>query len=254
LLDRDAEITIWNEGVFRLGSTFIESLITSLPTFDFAILVLTPDDLVLTREQRVLSARDNVLFELGLFMGGLGRDHTFVVHPIGNDLKVPTDLVGLVTATYEWPRRDGNIVAALGPACDQIRPLIRSLGPPRMRIVGQMQAVEAQQQRQQGSIDALAFVVAHLLPQFQLEHLEKLQAGQKFDYGMHPGFERELRHLWELGFIRKRRDFKIAEMPPIGNLHEFFEISEQGKTYLQLRQQSVARHPASTDVSQRSTS
>src|SRR5277367_3423628 len=46
LLAFDAEITLWNEGFFTLGNTFIKTLINSLPRFDFAVLVLTPDDLV----------------------------------------------------------------------------------------------------------------------------------------------------------------------------------------------------------------
>src|SRR5215831_13927281 len=50
LLTRDAEITIWNEGFFGLGNTFIETLVNALPRFDFAVLVLTPDDLVNSRE------------------------------------------------------------------------------------------------------------------------------------------------------------------------------------------------------------
>jgi len=39
----DAEVTLWNEGFFALGNTFIESLVTALPRFDFAVLLLTPD-------------------------------------------------------------------------------------------------------------------------------------------------------------------------------------------------------------------
>ena len=39
LLSQDAEVTLWNEGFFGLGSTFIETLINALPRFDFAILV-----------------------------------------------------------------------------------------------------------------------------------------------------------------------------------------------------------------------
>jgi hypothetical protein len=35
LLDQDSEITIWNEGMFILGSTFIDTLINALPRFDF---------------------------------------------------------------------------------------------------------------------------------------------------------------------------------------------------------------------------
>jgi predicted nucleotide-binding protein len=41
--------------------------------FYFAVLVLTPDDLALKRAAVDQIARDNVLFEQGLFMGALSR-------------------------------------------------------------------------------------------------------------------------------------------------------------------------------------
>src|SRR4051794_28168075 len=78
-MEADAEITVWNEDFFGLGQTFIEALVTQLPRFDFALLVLTPDDLVVSRDVESLGPRDNVLFELGLFMGRLGRSRTFVL-------------------------------------------------------------------------------------------------------------------------------------------------------------------------------
>jgi len=45
LLAEDAEVTLWNEGFLTITDTFIESLLNALPRFDFAALVLTPDDL-----------------------------------------------------------------------------------------------------------------------------------------------------------------------------------------------------------------
>jgi len=53
------------------------------PRFDFAALVLTADDLTASRQVVSLGPRDNVLFELGLFMGRLGRSRTFVIRPPG---------------------------------------------------------------------------------------------------------------------------------------------------------------------------
>lgn len=69
LLAQDAEVTLWNEGFFSLGNTFIETLVNSLPRFDFAVLVMTPDDLVNSRNIELLGPRDNILFELGLSWG-----------------------------------------------------------------------------------------------------------------------------------------------------------------------------------------
>jgi hypothetical protein len=128
LLAYDAEVTLWNEGLFTLGNTFIETLVTSLPRFDFAVLVLTPDDFVTSREVESLGPRDNVLFELGLFMGRLGRSRTFILHQRNSQLKIPSDLAGMTTATYDWPREDRSYRAAVGAACDSIREVVRDLG------------------------------------------------------------------------------------------------------------------------------
>src|SRR5262249_39111506 len=68
-LDYSCEATIWYQGVFGLGGGTLESLVDRLESFDFAILVLTPDDVTVSREQTQQSPRDNVLLELGMFLG-----------------------------------------------------------------------------------------------------------------------------------------------------------------------------------------
>ena len=64
LLAQDAEVTLWSEGFFALGNTFIESLVESLSRFDYAAVLLTPDDMITSRETTTLGPRDNALFEL----------------------------------------------------------------------------------------------------------------------------------------------------------------------------------------------
>src|ERR1051326_2829482 len=123
-----AETTLWTDGVFSLGGTFIESLITALSRFDFAALILTPDDPVSVRDDETPGPRDNVVFEMGLFMGRLGRERTFIVRPESGPLKIPSALAGMSGAPYDWPPSDNNHRAALGPACDLMREAIRDLG------------------------------------------------------------------------------------------------------------------------------
>lgn len=127
-LEQDAEITLWNEGVFELGQTSIESLTSALSRFDFAVVILTPDDLVHSRSTEAFGPRDNAIFELGLFMGRLGRDRTFILHQADSPLRIPSDLSGVTTARYHWPRGDKSHRAAVAGACDGIRDRIRSLG------------------------------------------------------------------------------------------------------------------------------
>lgn len=119
LLDPVAECTVWNQGVFAPGNTFIESLQDARLFYDFAVLVLTSDDTVTVRGHTSPAPRDNLLFELGLFAGALGRARTFLVLPAESPPRLPSDLSG-VTVTLYRARSDGNVVASLGPAVSQI--------------------------------------------------------------------------------------------------------------------------------------
>ncbi len=125
-LQRDAEVTVWNQGLFELSKTIYDQLLTKAIETDFAVLVFTPDDIVKIRDSNFISARDNVIFELGLFLGKLGQERTFFLVPEREKkLRIPTDLVGVVYGTYENKRSDSNIRAGVGPFCSEVRNAIR---------------------------------------------------------------------------------------------------------------------------------
>lgn len=44
--DLTVNVQLWSEDFFLPTSTFIETLVNALPRFDFAVFVLTPDDLI----------------------------------------------------------------------------------------------------------------------------------------------------------------------------------------------------------------
>lgn len=133
-----AEVTLWNQGFFGLSHGTLETLVNSIERFDFAVLIATPDDLATRREEPALSPRDNVLFELGLFMGRLGRARTYLVTD-PTAVRLPTDLAGVTVATYDSQRTDRNLYAAVGPATTLIRNTIRDLGPMEDRSAIQLE-------------------------------------------------------------------------------------------------------------------
>ena len=128
LLQYDLDVTIWSQGVFRLSQSYLDSLLDAISATDFAVLVLTPDDVTTSRQDEFLTPRDNVLFELGLFMGRLGRDRSFFVYDRTSSIKLPSDLLGISGATYS-PRADGNLEPALGPVATAIKKAVKKAGP-----------------------------------------------------------------------------------------------------------------------------
>ena len=116
--------TIWKNDVFGLGAGTLEALLGALELYEFAVLVLTADDVVTTGDSSSPSPRDNVVFELGLFMGRNGRDRTFIVQEAAIGLKLPSDLLGITVATFT-ARPDDNLAAAISPAVTQILRAIR---------------------------------------------------------------------------------------------------------------------------------
>lgn len=128
-LERDGDVTVWPQGIFQPTLSALESLVSALEKFDFGLFVFSGDDVLRMREREFNAVRDNVLFELGLFVGRLGRARTFILTPrSSNDLRMPTDLVGVTPLTYNDTRSDDNLLAALGPACNQIRKAASQIG------------------------------------------------------------------------------------------------------------------------------
>jgi hypothetical protein len=124
-----AEVRLWPTE-FGLSSTYIEALEKQATEADFAVAVFSPDDRITSRARRQRAPRDNVIFELGLFIGALGRPRCFVVHRKGVDLKLPSDLLAVVSA--DFVQAPGQTLAdALAPRCEQMAQRVRELGARR---------------------------------------------------------------------------------------------------------------------------
>lgn len=118
----------WTDGVFVAGSTTVVDLMAQVKKADFAIMVFAADDKVTSRHKQSDAPRDNVVFELGLFMGDLGPERAFIVKPRGVKLHLPTDLLGIKTLEYEPTNDPAVLTTALGPVCNEIRKRVSTLG------------------------------------------------------------------------------------------------------------------------------
>lgn len=126
-LDFDAEATVWSQAFFRPSQSTLEDLVGALDRYDFAAFVFAPDDVVEIRGLSHPAVRDNVIFELGLFFGALGLSNCFLIMPRDTERpRLPTDLLGVTPLSYAERRSDRNLVAALGPACNQLRRAFRA--------------------------------------------------------------------------------------------------------------------------------
>ena len=103
----ELDVRTWKEGTFRFSRTYIESLETELDKADFAIVVLTADDTSVVEGETVDLPRDNVIFELGLFMGRLGRTRSWFVVAGESDTKLATDLSGVEPIRYYEDSKSG---------------------------------------------------------------------------------------------------------------------------------------------------
>ena len=122
-----AEVPLWSEGVFPLSSYTVEALLDEFRSVDFGVFVFSPDDETILRGESLTTARDNVILELGMSLGALGRKRSFIVRPEEIDLHLPSDLAGITVAWYDPSTAD--LAAAVSDACDQIQAEFASLAP-----------------------------------------------------------------------------------------------------------------------------
>ncbi len=131
---------VWNEEgvVFKTAQTYIESLVSSLSNFEYAVMIFHPDDFAEIKGKKTVTTRDNVVFEYGLFVGWLGRDHCYIVQPENIPLRIPSDLFGVTNANYKFlnTKNKKRISQLMTPAANLIASRIAEVNkeikaPPR---------------------------------------------------------------------------------------------------------------------------
>jgi len=90
------------------GRTIIEELEFWSTTASFAFVLITPDDIAGEDQTKSLRrARQNVILELGWFMGKLGRENVILISQ--GDIELPSDVLGVLYLPF---KKDVHEVAA----------------------------------------------------------------------------------------------------------------------------------------------
>ncbi|WP_346840037.1 nucleotide-binding protein [Microbulbifer sp. SAOS-129_SWC] len=127
-LDHEFEVTLWKNGTFKLSSSAIDDLVEKSSFVDFSLFIFAPDDIATIRSRSEHVVRDNVIFEMGLFVGAIGKSRSFILKPRDIEMHLPTDLLGVTPADYDANRSDGDLVSATNRACSLIKAEVERLG------------------------------------------------------------------------------------------------------------------------------
>lgn len=100
-LDRSAETVIWT--IPKQLHNYIDTLLDLTRSVDYAAFLFTPDDLIIMRGNEKSAIRDNVLFELGLFMGYFGKERCFIIHSRDSEHHASSGLLGITPIDYGLP-------------------------------------------------------------------------------------------------------------------------------------------------------
>ncbi|ELB2078590.1 nucleotide-binding protein [Vibrio parahaemolyticus] len=162
-LDRKVDVTIWDK-IFEPGGNTLGSLTTKAQTFDFALFIFSPDDITNMRERVTPTVRDNVLFELGLFIGALGKERCFILKPRDEQLHMPTDLLGVNTHDYDSNRCLEELSSAVNAACTLFTRQIEKLGVFKHKAQNLIKVSEGKGAPQYSVNDDMFRMMAKLLP------------------------------------------------------------------------------------------
>jgi hypothetical protein len=99
------EATLWSEeGKRRPSATIVEMLEKAAQEYNLAVIILARDDVVFREasDSSARKARDNCVFEAGIFMSALGRERCFLANSVAQQ-DLPSDLGGIISLPFVEP-------------------------------------------------------------------------------------------------------------------------------------------------------
>ncbi len=92
------------ESEYNNGETVIEKFLRNAETCEYAIVLFSADDIGGLKENDSLMrprVRQNVLLELGYFLGKVGRKNIIILHEVGKKIEKPSDYEGIVYEPFD---------------------------------------------------------------------------------------------------------------------------------------------------------
>jgi hypothetical protein len=134
LSDHARVIPWWDAPQFSAMETTIEALYQAANEYDFAVFVVTPDDKTRSRKKEHNSPRDNVIFELGLFLGTIGPSRILTTMQQGASIKLPSDLNGVTIPRFEFGD-EYDLISSVNRACKSFVTRIDKLGRKKLDLL-----------------------------------------------------------------------------------------------------------------------
>jgi prolyl-tRNA editing enzyme YbaK/EbsC (Cys-tRNA(Pro) deacylase) len=110
LEENNIDAVTWKD-IFHSGEFNLDSLLNITQRVHGAIIISTCDDKIWYRGTESMAPRDNILFEMGLFIKALGTKHVALVfckNEKGESPKTPTDIQGLNVILFDKVKKAAN--------------------------------------------------------------------------------------------------------------------------------------------------
>lgn len=238
-LEYDTQVKQW-DNAFDLSSVTISTLIDRAKNTDYGIFVFHKDDKTTIRKNEFSTVRDNVLFELGLFIGALGIERCFILIPKSReaDFRMPTDLAGVTTTSYDDSLED--MVDAVTTSCAKIKQAIKKLEQSKQPVKSEEDAVIKSLQQQLQSAQSKTWSLGHDIERAKEEYGQLIEAVKSLFFSVaKPATPAEIK-AWEDGaknsYLKeiKLRPMKVyyvdrdVVIPPLFGSHSISILVEEG--------------------------
>jgi len=180
------EARLWSEEIrSEPGAAIIEMLEKATVKYDFAVIVLTKDDVLASQRGNTLKTRDNCIFEAGLFMSAIGRERCFLVTSVAQG-DLPSDLGGIISKPFVEPpdlKDRGACAQAISRVVSEIKDAVFNKGCSEARPFSQAEILDREKlKRLGGDLDEDQVVVTAIQP--ALDYEPALQVRKNMDGGI----------------------------------------------------------------------